>query len=398
MKIIHFTRNRVTLLATPSLRWLRQSAFVVLGLVIVTNLSGCQETHHRKVPALPVEVASVTQGNLPITVDTLGQAVPIHSVTVTPQVSGSLQAVYVHSGQWVTRGQPLFLINPAMYSAEAAQDKGNLQGEIAQAHYDALQVQAYKPLIAKNYVTMQTYQEAVASAETANATVAADQAALQQAELNLSYTRINAPISGQVGLLTIKSGNLVAANSTTLTTINQTQPIKAQFSLPEKNLGDLRDALKSKADTVQVWNEDQQKLLGHGPITAIDNSVSSSSGTVTVQATMPNPENAIWSGEYLQVVFTKKRLHDALLIPSLALQEGESGPFVYVIRQGKAVMQPVTFLGQNKGQTAISGPIHVGTQVIVGAPARLRPNASVRAISSTTKAASRTPKKSGGTA
>jgi RND family efflux transporter, MFP subunit len=236
MKIIHFTRNRATLLATPSLRWLRQSAFVVLGLVIVTNLSGCQEAHHRKVPALPVEVASVTQGNLPITVDTLGQAVPIHSVTVTPQVSGTLQAVYVHSGQWVTRGQPLFLINPAMYSAEAAQDKGNLQGEMAQAHYDALQVQAYKPLIAKNYVTMQTYQEAVASAETANATVAADQAALQQAELNLSYTRINAPISGQVGLLTIKSGNLVAANSTTLTTINQTQPIKAQFSLPEKTL------------------------------------------------------------------------------------------------------------------------------------------------------------------
>ncbi len=359
----------------------RHAALWTLGFLITMNLAGCQESHQRQVPPLAVQVASVTKGNLPITVDTLGQAVPINSVTITPQVTGVIQTVYVHSGERVRKGQKLFLINPAMYAAEVAQDQSNLRGEIAQAHYDELQVQAYKPLISKDYVTLQTYEEAVASAQTANATVAADQAALQQAELNLSYTQIKAPISGQIGLLTIKTGNLVTANSTTLTTINQTQPIKVQFSLPEKNLPDLRQALSSKVISVQVWNEDQQKQLGAGPVTALDNSVSTNSGTVTAQATLDNPDNIIWSGEYLQVIFTKKILHQVLLIPSLALQEGDSGPFVYVLQKGKAIMQPVTFLGQHKALTAISGAITVGTKVIVGAPARLRPNAAVRPIS-----------------
>ncbi len=365
-------------------RVVKNGILLALWFTISLGLAGCQETHQRKVPPLPVETALVHEGDLSLSVDTLGQAVPMRSVTITPQVSGSLLKVYVHSGQWVTQGQPMFSIDPAVYAAAVAQDQANLQGEIAQAHYDALQVQAYKPLVAKDYVTLQTFQEAQATAATAIAAVAADRAALQQARLNLSYTHISAPITGKIGLLTIKSGNLVVANSTVLTTINQTQPIKIQFSLPEQNLGDLRKALAQKGNTVQIWNEDHEKLLGTGPVTAIDNSVNASSATVTAQATIANPQKTIWSGEYLQVSFIKSTLHHVLIIPSLALQEGESGPFVYVIKNGKAVMLSVGFMGQNKNDTAISGAIQFGTVVIVGAPARLRPNADVRAITAAT--------------
>jgi len=385
MKNMSHIRKLSMQLSIPQRR-LRRKLFLALGISISIGLAGCQETHQRKIPPLPVETAMVHQGALSLSVNTLGQAIPMHSVTVTPQVSGTLQEVYVHSGQWVSQGQSMFAINPAVYAAQVAQDQANLRGEEAQAHYDALQVQAYKPLVAKDYVTLQTFQEAQATAATALATVAADQAALQQAELNLSYTHITAPISGQIGLLTIKSGNLVAANSTTLTTINQTQPIKVQFSLPEKDLGDLRKALADKSNTVQVWNEYQEKLLGTGPVTAIDNSISSTSATVTAQATIANPQKTIWSGEYLQVRFIKGSLHHVLVIPSLALQEGESGPFVYVIQKGKAVMQSVTFLGQDENDTAISGSLAQGAVVIVGAPARLRPNAAVRAITASTHA------------
>lgn len=357
--------------------------FSLISLMVITGLAGCQSTHIRKIPPLPVETASVVSGNLPITVTVLGQAIPVQSVTVTPQASGTLEKVYVRSGQWVTKGQRLFQIDPAMYVAQVAQDEANLQGEIAQAHYDELQVLSYKPLVAKNYVTLQTYQQAQAAAETANAGVSADQAALAEAQLNLSYTHITAPISGQIGLLTIKTGSLVAANTTNLTTINQTRPIKIQFSLPEKDLNNIRQALMTKKDAVKVYSESRQELLGTGPITAIDNSISSSSGTISVQATLANKKKLIWSNEYVQVIFTKKHLDNVFIIPSLALQEGEKGPYVYIIKDHKAVMLPVVFLGENGSRTAVSGDVHPGEKVIIGAPARLRPGALVAPLSST---------------
>ena len=353
---------------------------IALMAAAIVGLTGCGQKMVRKIPPLPVQVATVTRGNLPLTVNVLGQAVASHSVTVVPQVSGTIAQVAVHSGHIVHQGQLLFTIDPRSYQEQVAEDAANLRGEIAQARYDALQVKAYKPLVQKDYVTLQTYQQAVASAQTAEASVAADRAALAQAQLNLSYTRITAPITGKIGLLTIKSGNLVAANSTTLTTIEQTQPVLIQFSLPEKDLGDLRRALASKADTVTVRSENEGPALGSGPVTAIDNSVNSTSADVTAQAQLPNPGYRIWAGEYVQVSFRKQELRNALLIPSSALEQGESGPFVYQIQKGKAVMHPVTFLGQHGEETAIESNLAVGTRVVVGAPARLRPGASVRAM------------------
>ena len=350
-----------------------------LGMLCIA-LAGCQNATTRPVPPLPVEASPVQVGALSLTVRTLGQAVAVHSVTIIPQVTGILERVAVHSGEQVRQGQLLFQIDPNMAATQVAQDRANLQGAIAQMRYDQAQVKAYAPLIRKDYVTLQTYQQTQAQAQTAAASVAADRAILHDAELNLAYTTISAPVSGRIGLLTLKSGNLVTANSTVLTTLNQIRPMEVQFSLPEKDLPALRQALHSGRKSVAVWDENHRVLLGDGPVMAVNNTVNNASATVTARALLPNANGALWPGEFLQVTFTRKWLPRTLRIPANALQQGESGPFVYVVRQGKAMMQPVTFLGEDHGLVAISGQIAVGALVIDGAPTRLHPGSAVQII------------------
>ncbi len=354
-----------------------------LLLLALVALAGCaQQQHPKKIPALPVTTTIVREGSLPVVVDTLGQAIASHSVTIIPQVSGILQEVAVHSGQVVHQGQLLFQIDPRTFAAQVSEDQANLQGEIAQERYDETQVKAYLPLLKKDYVMRQTVQQAQAQAQTAAASVAADQAALQAARIQLAETRITAPISGSMGILSVKSGNLVTAGSTELGTINQIHPIKIQFSLPEGYLSDVERAIGQKSKSITVWDENHAHLLGRGPVTAMNNSVNANSATVTAQATLPNHKSRIWPGEYVQIAFTAKLLQQVEIIPANALQQGVSGPFVYTIVQGKAVLHPVRFLGQNANKVAIAAPDLLGKAIIVGAPTQLHPGAKVRVVSS----------------
>ncbi len=350
-------------------------ALFLAGLALL--LVGCGQAKKRHPPPLQVSSTVVISGDLTLKVQTLGQALASHSVTIVPEVSGILQQVAIHSGQHVRKGQLLFVINPASAAAQVAQDQANVQGEIAQQRYDQDQVDAYRPLLQKDYVTRQTYEQAQSQAQSAAAAIAADRAALQAAQINLAHTRIHAPISGVVGLLQVRSGNLVTANSTQLITIQQTQPMQIQFSLPEKYLADLRQAVAEKTGTVEIWDENHQKRLATGTLTAIDNTVNNASATVTARATVANQAQQLWPGEYVQVDYRAKVLHHVVVIPATSLQQGVSGPYVYRIEGGKAVMQPVHFLGQDGRQVAITAPEIIGKEIIVGAPARLHPGMKV---------------------
>ncbi len=346
------------------------------GVVAASLLGGCHDHHSLKAQAVSVQTVTVHRGQLSLTVRTLGQAVASQSVTIVPEVTGILEKVAVHSGDKVRAGQLLYEIDARPAQAQVAQERANLEGAIAQMQYDAAQVRAYTPLVRKDYVTRQTFQQAQEQEQDARAVVRADQAALRNAELLLADTTIRAPIAGRVGLLTIKAGSLVAANSTVLATINATHPMDVRFSLPQRYLGALRAGLVSHKPLVAVWSGTDGTRLGRGPVTAIDNTVDNASATITAQAVLANRGDRLWPNEYLQVVMTYRVLPDALLVPRGALQQGDAGPFVYVVHAGHALMRAVTFQGETRKWVAIGG-IAAGTPVIIDPPTRLHPGSAV---------------------
>jgi len=370
--------------ATPRHRTLVR--WVLLGTGAMLLLAACAKSTPPPAPRpLDVEVQKVRVGDLSLSVPTLGTAEAVHTVTLIPQISGVLQRVLVHSGQMVHRGQLLFVIDPAPEQATLAEDEAKLQGAQADLAYEEGQVRAYRPLLPKGYVTTQTYDQTVSQAEQAAASVAEDRAAIDSARLQLGYTQIRAPITGRLGLLTTKSGNLVSANSSTLATLTQLQPIHIQFSLPQRYLPDLLRAEKSGKDRIRLYGNDGQTLLGRAPVTAVDNSADSSSGTISARATWPNAHLQLWPGDYVQLRFQYATLKQVALVPRNALQEGVRGPFVYVLRKDHAVMTPVHYLGTQGDWVALSG-LSAGVPVIYDIPAHLHPGSLVRVMAQAPKA------------
>ncbi len=305
----------------------------------------------------------------------LGTVTPLQTVTLVPQTSGVLQHFSFQQGGLVEKGQLLFQIDPAQALVSLAQAKANLASAQASAQYNATVVAQDKPLVEKDFITRQSYEQARSQAQAAAAQVQADQAAVQQARLNLGYTRITAPISGRIGMAMVKPGNLLVANVTQLATINQISPIGIDFQVPQQLLQSAREA-KEKAWQILIQNEQGAELLDRGTIQIIDNTVSATAATVSVQAQSPNGQNRLWPGEFVQVQMPVAQLQSAMTLPVGAVLQGSSGNFVYVAPKGVVQSQPVKVLWED-AQSAVIAGISQDAQVIYPVPARIYPGVKV---------------------
>ena len=320
-----------------------------------------------KRPDKPVvaEMATVRVQPMPVSLQTVGQVQPEHSVQIRPQVSGMLKAVHITEGQLVNKGQLLFRIDSAPYETTLAGARAAWVSANAQA-------QRLKPLVAKEYVTAQEYEIAQAQADQA-------EAQLKQAEINLAYTEISAPIAGRSGSLSVKAGNLVAPNDVApLLVINQMQPILVQFTIPQQQLPDLQRYKAQRTVRIFITREDGSGDLGEGELVFIDNSINTETGTVLLKAKLLNKNEQLWPGQYVGVRIQLAMQKDALVAPLTAVQTGQKGNYVYVVKQGHAAVREVQVDRQVGDLAVIASGLNDGEMVVTRAPRNLRPGAEVK--------------------
>ena len=327
--------------------------------------------------AMIVDVQPVERKTMPLTLEAVGTVEAERAVEVRAQVGGILKRAAFVEGQRVKAGDLLFEIEPAPVMAALEQAKAALARDRAQAENTKAQLDRLAPLIEQGYVTRGEYDQARAAAAAAAATVAADEAALAKAEIDLSYTRIQAPITGRTGNLLLKPGNLVSVNSS-LVTINQTQPVLVRFSIPQQQLDTVRRYQKKNDILVEARAEGTTgALLGAGKLVFVDNTVNAQTGTVLLKARVPNTEEALLPGQFIGVRAILTTEPDRVVLPEAALQTGQQGRFVYLLDNGKARLQTVTVDRQVGDEVVVADGLKGGETLIVRFPRDLAPGAAV---------------------
>jgi multidrug efflux system membrane fusion protein len=330
---------------------------------------------------LTVRAVQAVAKPMPVVVEAVGTVEAEHSVQVRAQVSGALQSVPFKEGDKVKAGQVLFQIDPATFRAQYNQALAQLERDKAQLENARAQQQRLEPLLKREFITRQEYDVAVTSAKSLEATVAADQAAAEQARIQLSYARITAPISGRTGTLAVKSGNLVqaAGAGVPLVTINTMDPILVSFSVPERQLEDIRRFQNDRNMRIEILADRAAAPVAEGKLVFVDNTVTPQTGTVLLKTRVPNPNEVIWPGQFVNVRVVLTIEPEAVVVPEAAVQPGQDGSFVYLIDENSKVkVQPVKVSRQMGADVVIASGIKAGDRVITEIPQALAPGATVQ--------------------
>ena len=334
-------------------------------------------------PAVAVKVAEVTQGTLPIRRRTIGWVEPIATVAVKSRINSVITEQRATDGQFVKQGDVLFVLDDREAKAAIARDQAAMAQHQAEVERALSDLERARTLAARQTVSKQSLDQALADARAAEAAVAADKAVLQADQLTLSYTTITAPISGRLGAVGVTPGNLVSENGdVALVTITQMQPIRVSFTLPDRDLDALRTALAQYPPAVvRVFIKGDKTSRATGSLSFIDSSVDVASGTITAKAEFANDNLALWPGQYFDVEVELGLQAQISIIPTVALQVGQNGLFVFVITpDNKAEMRTVTVSGSDSDRSAISSGLRPGERVVVDGQHQLSPGAQVMVV------------------
>jgi multidrug efflux system membrane fusion protein len=331
---------------------------------------------------LQVEVASVQRKSVPYLWHTVGQVEASHSVAVRPQVSGTLQQVAFEEGAAVQQGQLLFSIDPAPFAAAVAIAKAQLAKDQAVLKNARWQADRQQDLENKNYASALDFENAKSLVAETEATIALDQAALEQAEIQLGYCAIRAPIDGYTGALSVKAGNLVQASQTTpLVTIHQIQPALVRIAAPQQQLETVRASQRAgNSLLVRTASTDHGRL--EGELVFIDNSADPGTGTILMKARFANTDGDLWPGTFIELDLISGEDPRALVVPETAVQQGQNGPFVFLVSDGHVSVQPVITGRQVGSEVVIEQGLDAGVLVVTRVPRHLEAGSAVETRSS----------------
>ncbi|MDQ7247514.1 efflux RND transporter periplasmic adaptor subunit [Dongia sedimenti] len=327
----------------------------------------------RAAKAVPVTVTAVEQKPAPLQIRTVGRVQTLASVAVRSRIDGLIANVAVTDGQEVKAGDELFRIDDREAQAALKLAQANLGKDQASLSNAKRQVDRLTPLAAKNFTTKQDYDAATTLVETLQATMAANQAAIDAAKVTLSYTVIRAPISGRIGTVALKLGNSVrAADSTPLVTINQLQPILVAFSIPQESMGELQRALAVGKVPVTATIPDSTVPVQQGEVSYVENAIDPATNTLSVKAQFPNTDEFLWPSQFVNVVMTIRVDPNAIVVPAAAIQLNQDGSYAWLVKPDATVeMRRVKVARQIGNEMVIEGDLKPGDQVVTEGQLRL---------------------------
>jgi multidrug efflux system membrane fusion protein len=329
--------------------------------------------------AVPVTVAPVINKSMPIEISVIGSVEAFSNVAIRSQITGQLEKVNFTEGDDVEQGQVLFTLDRRPLELALREAQANLERDTARAENAALMTRRYEDLAKRGIAPREQLDTSRADMAALNATVSADKAAVENATVQLDYATIKAPISGRTGAIMVHEGNLVRANDQTpLVTINQIMPISVSFAVPESRLAELKRYLAGSALGVRATQPNDEGPGATGKIAFVDNAVDETTGTIRIKGTFANTDRQLWPGQFVNVVVTLTTDPKAIVVPSVAVQSGQQGTYVFVVKDDQTVeMRPVTVNRVSAAETVIAEGIHPGDTVVTDGHLRLVPGSKI---------------------
>ncbi len=365
-------------------RWIWLGGIAVL--VAVAFVAIWRRDHERPEaaapePAVPVTVATAAKQNVPILLSALGTVQAWNTISVHSQIDGTLDSVNFTQGQEVHKGDVLARIDPRALQAaldQALAKKAEDQAQLVDFQKD---LQRFKTMAAKSFETQQNVDMQQAKVDTEQATIQADQAAIESAQTQLSYATILAPIDGVVGYRLVDAGNIIhSADPNPLTVITQIKPVQVTFTLPQSDLGDVREAmLRGKVATL-AFDQDDKNQLGEGELMLINNQIDQTTSTISLKASFPNQDARLWPGEFVRIRIQIAVRDNAVTIPSAAVQRGPDGLYTWIIKpDGTADQRSIETVSVDPALTIVTKGVDAGERVVVDGQYRLETGTRVDA-------------------
>jgi multidrug efflux system membrane fusion protein len=359
------------------------------------NLPQAQAQNQPQAAAVPVDTATATRQDVPITLTGLGTVQALNTVTITARVDGQIQKIAFTEGEDVKAGDLLAQIDPRPFQAALDQAVAKKAQDVATLQNAFLDLKRFQNLAVKEFATGQQVDTQKALVAQTQAMIQGDQAAIDNARTQLDYTTIKAPIDGRTGFRLVDQGNNVHATDTTgIVTIAEIHPISVIFTLPEDELQAVQHALAAGTVQATAIADDGKTVLDRGKLVLADNMIDQTTGTARFKAEFPNTENTLWPGAFVNVQVLLQTQHNALTIPSVAVQRGPDGLFAYVVKPDSKVEARPIQVGVNNGAYAVvDNGIAAGEAVVTAGQYRLEPGIAVKPTRTETSAISATQEK-----